>query len=147
MSELHVVGRRGKRKILKPVSRKEIENNLIEGKDGQILDSQHLLISMLLPPAVKAFFGELEDEVATLCGRRHSQGSSAQRWGTQPGSIILGNQRVSIDKPRVREDGREVPLTSYARFQDPEIFDAQVFERKSSTNPVLTQRAANSAGV
>jgi putative transposase len=129
MSELHVVKGRGKRKILKPVSAKQIENNLIEGKDGIALDSQHLLISMLLPPAVKAFFGELESEVEALCGRRHSQGTGAQRWGTQAGSIILGNQRVSIEKPRVRQDGREVPLTSYARFQDPSVFDAQVFEQ------------------
>ena len=60
MSELHVVKTKGKRKILKPVSQQEIQNNLIEGIDGQVINSQHTLISMLLPPAVKAFFADLE---------------------------------------------------------------------------------------
>lgn len=129
MSELHVVRSRGKRKILKPVSYKQIRQNLIEGKDGQMLDSQHLLISMLLPASVKAFLDELESEVEALCGGRHSREAGANRWGTQAGSITLGNQRVSIARPRVRESGREVPLTTYARFQDPSIFDETVFEQ------------------
>jgi hypothetical protein len=121
MSELHVVKARGKKKILKPISRKEIQNNIIEGKDGTVIDSQHLLISMLLPPAVQAFMAELEKEVNTLCGARHSQGGDASRWGAQSGSILLGNQRIAIEKPRVRSAGQEVPLSTYARFQDPGI--------------------------
>ncbi len=129
MSELHVVRTRGKRKILKPISRKEIEKNLIEGKNGEALDSQHLLISMLLPPAVKAFFTELEKEVETLSGTRHGRTGSASRWGTQAGSIVLGNQRVSIEKPRLRDETGEVNLATYTRFQDPGVFDSQVFEQ------------------
>lgn len=130
MSELHVVKGRGKRKVLKPVRREQIEKNLIEGEAGEILDSQHTLISMLLPPAVKAFFAELESEVTALCGTRYSQGTSAQRWGTQAGSVVLGNQKVSLQRARVRDaaTGREVPLSTYARFQDPALFDQQVFQ-------------------
>lgn len=129
MSELHVVKSRGKRKILKPVSLKQFEENRIEGKDGETLDSQHLLISMLLPPAVKAFLKEIESEVEQLSGGRHSRSGSASRWGTQAGSIVLGNQRVSIEKPRLRDEGGEVNLETYARFQDPSLFDSQVFEQ------------------
>lgn len=129
MSELHLVKTRGKRKILKPISREEIENDLVEGKDGEIIDSQHLLISMLLPPAVRAFFTELEKEVETLSGVRHGRTGTASRWGTQAGSIVLGNQRVSIEKPRLRDESGEVELATYARFQDPGRFDSQVFEQ------------------
>ncbi len=129
MSELHVVRARGKRKILKPVSAQQLENNLIEGVDGAILDSQHLLISMLLPPAVKAFFAELDQEVKTLCGSRHSRGeAAASRWGTQSGSIVLGNQRVSIARPRVRGSLGEEELKTYQRFQSPALFDQSVFQ-------------------
>ena len=117
MSELHVVRPRGKRKILKPISVEQIKQNLIEGKDGQMLESQHLLISMMLPSSVKAFFDELESEVEAICGGRHSRQSQVSRWGAQSGSIILGNQRVAINRPRVRGPEGEVPLTTYARFQ------------------------------
>jgi len=129
MSELHVVRPRSKRKILKPISPEQIRKNLIEGIDGQVLDSQHLLISMLLPASVKAFLDELETEVEALCGGRHSREATASRWGTQRGSITLGNQRVSIARPRVREAGQEVPLTTYARFQDPSGFDQTVLDQ------------------
>lgn len=129
MSGLHVVRARGKRKILKPVSAQQLENNLIEGVDGNILDSQHLLISMLLPPAVKAFFAELDQEVKALCGSRHSRGeATASRWGTQSGSIVLGNQRVSIARPRVRGSRGEEELKTYQRFQSPALFDQSVFQ-------------------
>lgn len=127
MSELHVVKPRGKRKILKPISHDQIKQNLIEGKDGQIFNSQHQLISMLLPPAVKAFFEEVESEVEAICGELYCREADASRHGTQAGSIILGHQRVSVQRPRIRGAGGEVPLTTYARFQDPKIFDEQVF--------------------
>jgi len=131
MSELQVVKSRGKRKILKLVSRKQIQENLIEGTDGGVIDSQHLLISMLLPRAVKAFFAEIESEVSQLCGDRYRHTREVMtRWGHQPGSIILGNQRVSLQRPRVRNitTGKEVIPATYARFQDPSVFDAQVFQ-------------------
>ena len=131
MSELHVVKSRGKRKILKPISRKQIQDNLVEGVDGQLIDSQHLLISMLLPPAVKAFFSDLEAEVNQMCGERYRHTNEAMtRWGNQPGSIIMGNQRVSIKNLRVRDTitGKEVIPATYARYQDPSVFDSQVFQ-------------------
>jgi putative transposase len=129
MSELHVVQSRRKRKVLKPVSPEQLRENLLEGKDGQMLDSQHLLISMLLPASIKAFFDELEKEVDTLCGARHSRQAEASRWGAQPGSIVLGNQQVAIQRPRVRGPNGELPLATYTRFQDPTVFDEQVFEQ------------------
>lgn len=129
MNQLHIVAQKGKRKVLKRVKPEEIQNNIFEGVDGKPIDSGHELISLLLPPAVKAFFVELNAEVSALCGSRYSQGTAMQRWGTQAGSIVLGNQRVAIEKARVRDQstGHEVGLTTYARFQDPGRFDAAVF--------------------
>ena len=59
MSEIHVVSLRSKRKVLKPISYAEIQRDFIEGEDGLAIDSQHQLISMLLPPAVRAFLVEV----------------------------------------------------------------------------------------
>lgn len=127
MSELHAVKQRRKRKILKPISRAKIEQNIVENKDGEVIDSQHLLISMLLPPAVKAFYAEMEKEIEELSGARHARMGGASRWGTQAGSIVLGNQRVAIQKQRLRDENGEVNLSTYDRFQDPKMFDEQVF--------------------
>jgi len=129
MTELHVVQSKGKRKVLKRISHQEAIDDIWERADGERIDSQHELISMLLPPAVKAFYAELEAEVEALCGKRHSRGTPAQRWASQPGSIQLANQRVAIAKPRVRDQKQEIPLHTYARFQDPSLFDRNVFEQ------------------
>jgi putative transposase len=131
MSQLHIVATKSKRKALKRVTQTAAVGDLWEAPNGERIDSQHELISMMLPPAVKAFYAELEAEVEALCGKRHSRGTSAQRWASQPGSIQLGNQKVAIAKPRVRdqESNREVPLYTYARFQDPSLFDENVFEQ------------------
>ena len=118
MSELHVVKGKRKRRAIKPISIEEVSTDQWEGADGTPLDSQHALISLMLPSAVKAFYAELESEVETLCGKRYSRGTSAQRWTSQAGSIQLGNQSVAIKKARVRDTSvnQEVPLQTYARF-------------------------------
>ena len=130
--QLHVASTKGKRKkIIKAVSLEQFRGNAVEGEDGQILDSEHLLISALLPPAVKAFLEAVEAEVMRLAGVRYDHKSGKfSRYGTQRGSIVLGNQQVAIHRPRVRdtESNREVELETYTRFQDPSIFDRKVFQ-------------------
>lgn len=112
---------------LKHARRVDIMADKFEDLTGPI-DTQHLLISALLPPAVKAFIQECEREVEELCGSRYKHGKFNQRWGTQKGSIILANQQVAIEKPRVRsKDGAEVPLKTYEDFQDPKLFEQAVF--------------------
>lgn len=58
----------------------------------------------------------LEDEVRRLCGERYSRDCGQNvRYGSQPGAICIGGQKVGIDKPRVRSknDKREVGLETY----------------------------------
>ena len=129
MKKLVAVGKKSNRKLLVRVDREQAERNEFCWPDGTPIDSEHMLISLLLPTAVKEFFRTIESEVAQLCGERyrHSEGSS--RWGTQAGSIYLGGQKVAIDRPRVRDPQakREEQLETYQRFQNPEIFESRVF--------------------
>ena len=121
------IRKRKPRQSLKHALRKDILADKFEGLSGPI-DTQHLLISALLPPAVKAFMKELDREVEQLCGSRYKHGKTNQRWGTQNGSIILANQHVAVEKPRVRsKDGSEVILKTYDDFQDPKLFEQAVF--------------------
>jgi hypothetical protein len=121
---LKVIGK-GKRKALKHARKSEVLVDKFENPQGPI-DTQHLLISTLLPPAVKMFIQELEKEVDQLCGDRYRHTADQNyRWGSQKGSIVLGNQQVAVERPRVRSSatGKEVKLQTYEDFQDAKMFE------------------------
>jgi len=128
MKKLLKAVRKINRKSLNYSKRADILNDQFEGLAGPI-DTRHMLISMMLPPAVKMFIQDMEKEVEALCGSRYEHGKNLHRWGTQRGSVILGNQHVAIEKARVRNPltEKEVDLQTYKKFQDPEMFDQNVF--------------------
>ena len=122
------IRRRKQRLPLKHAKIEDVREGKFEDFEQRPIDSQHLLISALLPSAVKEFLKEVEREVTELCGPRYEHGKTNRRWGTQNGSIILANQHVAIEKPRVRsKDGKEVSLKIYDEFQDPKLFEEAVF--------------------
>ena len=102
MGKVLNVIRKGKRKKIRYAKRAAVLAGDFDTDQGPIT-SKHLLISMLLPSSVKAFIEELEKEVEDLSGKRYAHGKSVQRWGNQNGSIVIGNQHVAIEKPRLRK--------------------------------------------
>ncbi|MBI3658274.1 MAG: transposase, partial [Acidobacteria bacterium] len=93
------------------------------------LDSRIELIQMLIPLGLKAVAEELEAEVERRVGARYSRENPDQkRWGTNPGSVFLGEQKVAVAVPRVRDvaANREVPLVSYQALQNPRSVDDRV---------------------
>lgn len=75
----------------------------------------------------------LEDNVTGLCGPRYSRhppGHTLRRWGTNPGSVQIQDERVSIPVPRVRdvETGREEPLETYQQMKAPLEVDSKMEE-------------------
>jgi|GEM_PF-1970340 len=79
------------------------------------------MIQSLIPLGLMAVEDMLQAEVAALAGSRYSRGHDHQRWGSNPGSVFLGEQKVSIRVPRVRRrtSKQEVPLASYDALQNP----------------------------
>lgn len=60
----------------------------------------------------------LEDEVERLCGPRYCRAEGvASRWGHAQGEVVLGGRKVKLERPRVRQERREVALETYDRFQ------------------------------
>ena len=99
--------------------------------DGTVMLS---LIQALIPLGLKAVENALAQEVTALAGVRyaHDDGHPAiARWGHQPGSIYLADQKVPIQVPRVRDHvaGHEVPLATYDAFQTPRTLDIGLFRR------------------
>lgn len=61
------------------------------------------------------------EEIETLCGKagEHKRDRGlAHRGGSQRGSIVLDGERVAIQRPRARRNGKEVKLERYEILQD-----------------------------
>jgi transposase-like protein len=92
------------------------------------------LIQELIPLGLKAVEEALRQEVSTLAGTRYSRDDAhpeVVRWGQQPGSLYLADQKLPIQVPRLRDrvSGHEVGLNTYQHFQTPRSLDAGLFRR------------------
>ena len=90
-----------------------LERSEYEGLD---LDTRVELILGLIPLGLMHVQEVLADEVKELAGEKHARKTSEERgsrYGTNPGTVRVGGQRISIQVPRVRGDRGEIPLRSY----------------------------------
>jgi putative transposase len=72
----------------------------------------------------------MEQEVESLAGKRYSRRTAIDRWGKQEGYVMIGGQKAAVHHTRLRNKaGKEVPLTSYERFQDAGQRTQAVFQR------------------
>jgi len=87
------------------------------------------MIKLLIPLGLDAIKEVLEEEVNHLAGERYRHnGGDIKRWGKNNGSVYLGNQKVKMKVPRVRNttEGVEVPLESYNAFQSERPIDDSI---------------------
>ena len=90
------------------------------------------MIRALIPLGLNAVEEALRLEVDTLAGPRYARADAhpaVVRWGAQPGSIFLADQKLPITVPRVRDRAAqcEVPLATYAALQTPRGHDVGLF--------------------
>jgi len=98
------------------------------------IDSTVALIQALIPLGLHAVGKALEAEVVALAGARYRRTDGRPgvvRWGQQPGSVYLADQKLPIPVPRVRDRvaNREIPLATYERLQIPRAADAGLFRK------------------
>ena len=92
------------------------------------LDVRMEAIQLLIPLGLEAVAAELQQAVSDLAGARYQRKTSDQplrRWGSQRGSVYLGDQKLPVDVPRVRniDDDTEVALRAYQALQTPRKMD------------------------
>jgi transposase-like protein len=94
-------------------------------------ESRLAAIQALIPLGLQAVAAELQQEIAELAGARYSRGGEIKRWGENPGSVYLGDQKVSVPVPRARNvvTNAEVQLRSYERLQSPQLVDEMALSR------------------
>jgi transposase-like protein len=75
--------------------------------------------SQMRGAALGLLYGMFREEQERLCGKPFSRkNGKCHRGGSDPGSVILQGQRIAVKKPRVKADGEEITLESYAALQD-----------------------------
>lgn len=88
----------------------------------------HAVVTRL---GLHALQGVLQREVGELCGEAYQrgQGDRPSRSGSAPGSLALGGRRVEVKRPRVRQDGREVPLPTWEALAGDDPLHARAVEQ------------------
>jgi putative transposase len=122
-------------KLYKKAERINARNQRVEEmvNQGWGTETRLSMIQMLIPLGLQAVEQELQAEVRALAGgdRYSRSGSGVKRWGSNPGSVFVGDQKLKINVPRVRDvaEDREVPLKSYERLQNPTHLDEIALSR------------------
>ncbi len=49
-----------------------------------------------------------------------------QKWGFQKGSVYIGKQKTKVSHPRLRSNGKEIPVRLYDRLKDPREFSEEM---------------------
>ena len=143
-AETNLSKKRGRAKMKISKKRAELMNRLIDSY-SQEQDVIASVIQELIPLGLQAVAKELQNEVKALVGERHERGSENSRWGSQPGSVYLRDQKVPIMVPRVRNTkiNKEVPLQIYQKFQGPLNDDRQTILKL--LNGISTRKYQQSA--
>jgi len=125
-----IAGRR--RKWNKKVSeRREALKGMLELAKIDDVDVKVAMIQALIPIGLEEVGKNLQKEVLRLAGEEGRHGKENVRWGSQPGSVYLSDQKVPIDVPRVRNKAYniEIPLEYYRKLQEPLKDDELVYKR------------------
>jgi putative transposase len=56
----------------------------------------------------------------------HPLSSEIRKWASQGGSIYLGDQKISVEHPRLRGEKREMVLESYQKLKEPGAFSEEL---------------------
>ena len=86
-------------------------------------DMREGLLALAVGAGLQVMASLMEADVAAVCGPRgrHDPERTAVRHGTERGSVTLGGRRTSVQRPRMRGTGGEVPVPSYDLFSRSEI--------------------------
>lgn len=105
--------------------REELVEVMTEGK--RALDDCMLQVGKML--AETLMYMEREELAGT---DYHPRRVELKKWGSQRGSIYLGNSKVRVEHPRLRDLKGETQLRTYERFRNPGEFSQELLSQAMS---------------
>jgi putative transposase len=88
---------------------------------SDVIERMSREVGLLIAKAV------LDDEVERKAGARHARTPEAPyRWGAEDGYLVFGGQKVPLERPRLRQGGKEVRLEAYGRLNAPPRMEGAV---------------------
>lgn len=121
------------KKVTKREARIKAGRMMIEQLEnrGTPLELRLKLVQLMVPVGLLWAEQEMNSERDALIGARYARGKEMGPWGKNPGSVYLGDQKVSALVPRVRnrQTNQEIPLASYHRLQQPGMVDEMALQR------------------
>jgi len=98
--------------------------NQAQREENFNFETEVSMIQAFIPIGLMAVEELMYKEVEALAGPHHHRkdkgGFPGYRWGSNPGSVYLGDMKTKVQVPRLRdkETGKEIPLKSYHDLQD-----------------------------
>lgn len=94
---------------------------------GVLLDVRHAFQGLCVQAGIQVLTAMMEEDRTALCGAKGvpDQDRTAVRGGTTPCSVVLGGQRIAVQRPRVRDlQHGELALPSYEWASDADPLNA-----------------------
>lgn len=61
-----------------------------------------------------------------LAGPKYATKEGVENWGSQAGSVYVAGGRLKVRKPRLRSNGKEIPLPIYEALRDRQRFSEEI---------------------
>ncbi len=96
-----------------------------------LVDTTAALFELMVQSGLQVLAALLEEDRTALCGPRyaHHADRHASRAGTVPSEVVLGGRKVAMQRPRVRAEGREVPLPTFQAVAQADPLNRRVVEQ------------------
>jgi putative transposase len=96
-----------------------------------LVDTRAELFELMVRSGLRVLDAMLEEDRTALCGPRyaHQPARAASRAGRVPSDVVVGGRKVSVSRPRVRADGREVPLPTLQALAHTDPLNRRVVEQ------------------
>ena len=96
-----------------------------------LVDTKTALFELMMQSGLQVLDALLEEDRTALCGPRyaHHAARHASRAGTVPSEVVLGGRKVAMQRPRVRAEGREVPLPTFQAVAQADPLNRRVVEQ------------------
>ena len=122
------------KKVIRIGSKRKSKSIMQQKGSSASINTRMEMIQALIPIGLMAVAEQLEEEVESLAGKKYSRHGGRpgyHRWGSQPTSIYLSDQKIRIDATRIRNSlkNEEVPLLTCQALKSPRQADEGLLRR------------------